>query len=69
MGIKYLEKSETTVPQEVEQLALLNLAEQVKYGKQLSKNSFIVIRFLAILFCLAFWYGVYILVNYIFLSG
>jgi hypothetical protein len=58
-----LAKSGTTAFQERQQAGLINLAEQVRYGKQSSLNSVIIIRFLAIFFCLAFWYGVYILVK------
>ena len=42
--------------------------QQVRYEKQSSLNSVIIIRLLAIFFCLAFWYGVYKLVNYVFLG-
>ena len=64
-----LAKPETTAPQEGEQIELINLAEQVRYEKQSTVNSVITIRWLSVLFCLTFWYGVYKLLNYVFLSG
>jgi hypothetical protein len=66
---RILAKSETTAPQEGEQIELINLAEQVRYEKQSTVNSVIIIRWLSVLFCLAFWSGVYKLVNYVFLGG
>jgi hypothetical protein len=59
METQSLAKSEMTAPQEVEQIEVINLAAQVNYGKQSSINSIIIIRWLSIFFCLAFWYGVY----------
>jgi len=63
-----LAEAETTAPQEEEQIELIDLAEHLRYAKQSSTNSVIIIRWLTIFFCLAFWYGVYKLVNYVFLS-
>ena len=62
MGKQSLAKSETAALQEVQQIELIDLAEQVRYGNQSSVNSVIIIRWLSILFCLAFWYGVYKLI-------
>jgi hypothetical protein len=62
MGKQSLARSEKTDPQEVEQMALLDLAEPVRYGKQSNVDSIIImIRWLSIFFCLAFWFGVYTL--------
>jgi len=69
MGAQCLAKSEMTLPQDRQQIELVNLAEPVRYGEQSSINSIITIRWLSIFFCLAFWYGVYKLVNYVFLSS
>ena len=69
MGTQCLAKSAMTLPQGEQQIELINLAEQVKYSEQSSIDSIIIIRWLSIFFCLAFWFGVYKLVNYVFLSG
>ena len=62
MGKQSLAKSGTTAPQEVQQIALIHLAEQVRYGNQSTENSVIIIRLLSLFYCWAFWYGVYRLV-------
>ena len=59
MGTQCLAKSEITLPQDEQQIELINLAELVRYEKQSSINSIIIIRWLSIFFCLAFWYGAY----------
>ena len=69
MGTQCLAKSAMTLPQGEQQIELINLAEQVKYSEQSSIDSIIIIRWLSIFFCLAFWFGVYKLVNYVFLNG
>jgi hypothetical protein len=69
MGKQSLANAETTALEEGQQIELLNTAEPVRYGKQSNLDSVLIIRFLAIFFCLAFWYGVYKLINYVFLSG
>ena len=62
MGKQYLAKSETTVPQEALEIALINATEPVRYGKQSNVTSAIIMRWLSIFFCLAVWYGLYTLV-------
>jgi hypothetical protein len=69
MGTQPLTNPETTDPQEVQTGELINSAGQVRYGDQLTTKNVIVIRVLVIFFCLAFWYGVFKLVSYVFLSG
>ena len=59
MGIQFLAQSEMIAPQEVKQIEVIDVAEQVRYGEQSSIRSIIIIRWLSIFFCLAFWYGVY----------
>ena len=59
MGIQSIARSGMIAPQEVERVQALDAAEQVHYGKQSSITSVIIIRWLSIFFCLAFWYGVY----------
>jgi hypothetical protein len=61
-----LAESEKTVPFEEQQKGLNNLKKRLRCGKQSSTNSIIIIRWLALFFCLAFWYAVYELINYIF---
>ena len=58
-----LAESEKSVPFEEEQKGLSNLKKQLRYGKQSTENSVIIMRWLTIFFCLAFWYGVYRLVK------
>ena len=69
MEAQCLAKSEMNLPQEEPQIELINLAEQVRYSEQSSIDSIIIIRWLSIFFCLACWYGVYKLINYVFLSS
>jgi hypothetical protein len=59
MGTQFLAQSEMIAPQEVKQIEVIDVAEQVRYGEQSSIRSIIIIRWLSIFFCLAFWYGVY----------
>ena len=59
MGTQSLAQSEMTAHQEVEQATLREVTEQVSNRKQSSMQSIIIIRWLSIFFCLAFWYGVY----------
>ena len=59
MGTQFLAQSEMIAPQGVKQVEVIDVAEQVRYGKQSSIHSIIIIRWLSIFFCLAFWYGVY----------
>jgi len=63
MRAECLAKSEMTPPQDLQQLHVINLTEQVSYVKQTSVNNVIIIRWLAIFFCLSFWYGLYRLVK------
>lgn len=69
MGTQCLAKAAMTLPQGGQQIELINLAEQVKHSEQSSIDSSIIIRWLSIFFCVAFWFGVYKLVNYVFLNG
>jgi hypothetical protein len=59
MGTQFLAQSEMIAPQEVKQIEVIDVAEQVRYGEQSSIRSIIIIRWLSIFFCLAFWYGAY----------
>jgi len=59
MGTQFLAQSEMIAPQEVKQIEVIDVAEQVGYGEQSSIRSIIIIRWLSIFFCLAFWYGAY----------
>ena len=59
MRTQFLAQSEMIAPQEVKQIEVIDVAEQVRYGEQSSIRSIIIIRWLSIFFCLAFWYGVY----------
>ena len=58
-----LKKSEMTIPQEVQQLKLIDLTEQLRNREQSSVISIIILRWLSLFFCLAFWYGFYKLVT------
>jgi hypothetical protein len=51
-------------PQDAGRVELIDLAEQVSHAKQSSIQSVIIIRWLSIFFCLAFWYGVYKLLQF-----
>ena len=60
MGIQSLRKSATTIPQEIRGIRLTKGAEEKRDGNYLdSPLTVIAIRWISILFCLAFWYGVY----------
>ena len=59
MGKQSLARCAAIAPQEAQQMELINFAEPVKYGNQSSLNSVIILRWLSIFFCLAFWFGVY----------
>ena len=59
MGTQFLAQSEMIAPPEVKQVEVIDVAEQVGYGEQSSIRSIIIIRWLSIFFCLAFWYGAY----------
>ena len=62
MGQPALVKSEKTVPLEEQHIGLSYLKKLLRTGKQSNASSVIVYRWLALFFCLAFWYGVYRLV-------
>jgi len=59
MGTQSIAKSEMIAPQDAGRVERIDLAEQVRHAKQSSIQSVIIIRWLSIFFCLAFWYGVY----------
>ena len=60
MGIQSLRKYAVTTPQEMGGLRLTKQAGKKGYEKLFnSPLSVIAIRWVSILFCLAFWYGVY----------
>ena len=68
MAQQSLAELEKTVPREKQQTRLSNQKKRLRNGKQLSTNNVIIIRWLTTFFCLACWYGVYKLINYVFLS-
>jgi hypothetical protein len=66
MEPQVLKKSAVTVPQEV---------ERVECSDQIGDNEIrgvdgavVIIRWLSILFCLAFWYGIYTAIKFLFAS-
>ena len=59
MGTQSIARARMIAPQEIERVKAIDSAEPVRDGKQSSITSVIVIRWLSIFFCLAFWYGVY----------
>ena len=59
MGTQSIARSRMIAPQEMERVKAIDSAERVRDGKQSSITSVIIIRWLSIFFCLAFWYGVY----------
>ena len=60
MGIQSLKKSAITTPQEIRGFTLTKQAEANGYENYLnSPVTVMVIRWISIVFCLAFWYGVY----------
>ena len=63
MESQVLKKSEVTVPQEVERA---KRSDQVS-ARELSgvDGVVIIIRWLSIFFCLAFWYGIYALIKFL----
>jgi len=63
MIIQCLKKSEMTIPQEVQQLKLIDLTEKLSNKEESSVSSIIILRWLSLFFCLAFWYGFYKLVT------
>jgi len=63
METECLAKTEMTLPQDGQEIKLIDLPEQIRYGKQSSINSIIIIRWLCIFACMACWYGVYKLVQ------
>lgn len=63
MGQPALAKSEKTVPIEQQQTGLRYLKKLLRSREQSNASSVIILRWLAIFFCLAFWYGVYRLVT------
>ena len=62
MGKQSLARCAAIAPQEVQQVELLHVAEPVQYGNESNVMSVIIIRWLSIFFCLAFWYSLYTLV-------
>lgn len=63
MRIQCLKKSEMTIPQEVQHLKLIDLTEKLRNKEESSVSSIIILRWLSLFFCLAFWYGFYKLVT------
>ena len=62
MGIQFLRKCAVTTPQELRGFKLTKQAETRRHEKYFdSPVSVMVIRWISIFFCLAFWYGVYTL--------
>ena len=58
MGTQSMAKSEMIVPQEVARVDVIEVAGRVRDGEPSGVHSIIIIRWLSIFFCLAFWYGV-----------
>jgi len=59
MGTQSIARSGMIAPHGVERVKAIDAAEQGHDGKQSSITSVIIVRWLSIFFCLAFWYGVY----------
>ena len=59
MGTQSMARSEMIVPQEVERVEVIDVAGRARDGAPSGVHSVIIIRWLSIFFCLAFWYGVY----------
>jgi len=60
MGIQSLRKCAVTTPQEIPGFKSKKQAEERGHEKYVySPASVMVIRWISIFFCLAFWYGVY----------
>lgn len=57
-----LAQFETMPPHEAQQMEPIHVAEPVRHGNQSDVTSVIIMRWLSIFFCLAFWYGLYRLV-------
>jgi hypothetical protein len=62
MGKQSLARCAAIAPHKVQQVELLHVAEPVQYGNESNVMSVIIIRWLSIFFCLAFWYSLYTLV-------
>jgi hypothetical protein len=62
MGMRSLRKCAITTPQEIRGFRLTKQAEERGHEKYLHTPIFVIaIRWISIVFCLAFWYGVYTL--------
>ena len=65
MEMQSIAKTGMTPLQGIEQAEVIHLPEQVSNLEESNIHTVIVIRWLSIFFCLAFWYGVYKLLSFV----
>jgi hypothetical protein len=70
MATQSLRKCALSTPHAIPELKLSSQAKLKKNSSSFNQNtSVVIIRWLSVIFCLGFWYGVYKLVNHLFITG
>ena len=70
MATQSLRKCALSTPNAIPELKLPTQTKRRKSNSSFNQNaSVVVIRWLGVIFCLGFWYGVYKLVSHLFLMG
>ena len=70
MATQSLRKCALSTPHAIPELKLPTQSKQGKRSSSFNQNSSVVfIRWISVIFCLGFWYGVYKLVNHLFIIG
>jgi hypothetical protein len=70
MATQSLRKCTLSTPHAIPELKSPTQTKPGKTSSSFNQNtSVVIIRWVSIIFCLGFWYGVYKLVNHLFLTG
>jgi hypothetical protein len=70
MTTQSLRKCALSTPHAIPELKLPTQTKRRKTSSSFNQNaSVVIIRWISVIFCLGFWYGVYKLVGHLFLTG
>ena len=66
MRPQVLVKSEVIAPQAITQIGFLDQTEQAGYSESpIANSTILIIRWVSILYCLTFWYGMYRIIQFL----
>ena len=70
MATQSLRKCALSTPHAIPELKLSTQTKRKKNSSSFNQNtSVVIIRWVSVIFCLGFWYGIYKLVNHLFITG